>query len=130
MFPVNKMTFKVLAIYFKKKIAKLKKGRPRLYFDILHGECIILPDVVIWTGYGLYLAAMLFAAWQDGWEPAPVVRALTVGGWLLFFHLAVVAFYLAYLVWKDLVRERRNEWVDLSWGEIRRGEFDFERWCR
>ncbi|RKO65706.1 hypothetical protein D7024_01125 [Desulfofundulus salinus] len=124
------MTFKVLAIYFKKKIVELKKGRPRLYFDILHGECIILPDVAIWTGYGLYLAAVLLAAWQDGWEPAFVVRALTVGGWLLVSHLAVVVFYLAYLVWKDLVRERRNEWVDLSWSEIRRGEIDFERWCR
>lgn len=118
----------VLVFYLKQKLEKMRNDRPRLYSDRFD---VHLPlDIVLWSGYVLCSAVMLFLFWPTESPAVLLFKALTVGGYLLLFHAAAVASHFFYLVWKDLVRERRNEFVELSLGEVLRKMLDYERWCR
>ena len=111
----------LLAYYLKQKIAELKEGRPYLYLDKFDTDLPL--DLLFWFGYVLFSLMALYMCW-------PLFKVLTFGGWLLLLNAAAIVLHFLYLVWKDLVRERRNEFVKLSLREAVRGVIDFERWCR
>ncbi|ACX51887.1 hypothetical protein Adeg_0741 [Ammonifex degensii KC4] len=110
----------LLVRYLRQKLAELKRGRPCLYLDRFDADLPL--DLLLWCGYVLFSLAALYLGW-------PLHRVLALGGWLLLSNAAAVALHFLYLVWKDLVRERRNEFVKLSPREAMRGVVDFERWC-